>query len=226
MSCSIILFSCNIQFYEDYCIFNIENHVCKHHPPLLSASTYWNVIKIEAANCISIIKLFDSSKNRNPQCNNLYVDISAHVKDGESDSPKVKLGHSQKKKSGFSRIEFYIEFKCNEYDDPFRDKENNDLLREKLHTKNALVYNTDQSKRTLEQIGSYTAAVVRMQFCTHPFSVLIYGEYVRLFCWHRGMASVTRRFKYQDSKSPLTEFIWHYSRLDRAQRSHDLTVTP
>jgi len=40
------------------------------------------------------------------------------------------------------------------------------------------------------------------------------------------MASVTRHFKYQDSKSPLTEFIWRYSRLDHAQWGHDLTVTP
>ena len=65
-----------------------------------------------------------------------------------------------------------------------------------------------------------------MQFRTHLFSVLICGEYAQLFCWHHGMASVTRRFKSQDSKSPLTEFIWHYSRLDRTQRGHDLTVTP
>ena len=130
--------------------------------------------------------------------------------------PKVKLGRSQKKKSGFSRIEFYIEFKRDEHDDPFRDEENDDLLREKPHTETALVHNTDQSKSTLGQIGSYTAAVVGMQFCTHLFSVLICGEYPQLFCWHRGMALVTRCFKYQDSKSPLTEFIWRYSRLDRA----------
>jgi len=125
--------------------------------------------------------------------------------------PKGKLGRSQKKKSGFSRIEFYIEFKRDENDDPFRDEENDDLLREKPHMKTALVHNTNQSKRTLGQIGSYTAAVVRMQFRTHLFSVLICGEYARLFCWHRGMASVTRHFKYQDSKSPLTKFIWRYS---------------
>jgi len=96
--------------------------------------------------------------------------------------PKVKLGHSQKKKSGFSQIEFYIEFKRNEHDDPFRDEENDDLLREKLHMKNALVHNTDQSKQTLEQIGSYTAAMLGMQFRTHLFSVLICGEYAWLFC--------------------------------------------
>ena len=136
------------------------------------------------------------------------------------------MSHSQKKKSGFSRIELYVEFKSDVNDDPFRDDENDNLFMDKPLTENALVHDTDQSKRTLGQIGSYTAAVVGMQFRTHLFSVLICGEYARLFCWHRGMASVTRRFKYQDSKSPLTEFIWRYSRLDRAQRGHDLTVTP
>ena len=136
------------------------------------------------------------------------------------------MSQSQKKKSGFSRIELYIEFKRNVNNDPFRDKENDKLFRDKLHTKNAFVHNTDQSKRTLGQIGSYTAAVLEMQFRVHLFSVLICGKYAWLFCWHRGMASVTRRFKYQDSKGPLTEFIWHYSRLDCAQRGHDLTVTP
>ena len=65
-----------------------------------------------------------------------------------------------------------------------------------------------------------------MQFCIHLFSVLICGEYVQLFCWYHDMALVTRCFKYQDSKSPLTEFIWRYSQLDYAQWGHDLIVTP
>ena len=168
---------------------------------------------------------FDSSKKSDPHCDNICVDISTHVKDGVSDLSEEKLSQSQKKKSGFSKIELYIEFKRNVNDDPFRNKENDKLFRDKPYTKNALVYNTDQSKRTLGQIGSYTAAVLGMQFRVHLFSVLICGEYARLMCWHRGMASVTRRFKYKDSKGPLTEFIWRYSRLDCAQRGHDLTVT-
>ena len=133
---------------------------------------------------------FHSSKNCDTRCNNICVNVSACVKDDESDSPK-KLSQSQKKKSGFSQIELYVEFKSDVNDDPFRDKENDDLLREKLHTKTALIHNTNQSKCTLGQIGSYTAAVVGMQFRTHLFSVLICGKYAWLFCWHHGMASVT-----------------------------------
>ena len=153
---------------------------------------------------------FDSSKNRNTWCDNICIDVSTCVKDDESNSSK-KLSHSQKKKSGFSQIELYIEFKSDVNNDPFRDDENNNLFIDKPLTENALVHDTDQSKRTLGQIGSYTAAVVGMQFRTHLFSVLICGKYAWLFCWHRGMASVTRCFKYQDSKSPLTKFIWCYS---------------
>ena len=132
---------------------------------------------------------FDSSKNRDIRCDNICVDVSARVKDDESDSPK-KLSQSQKK-SGFSRIELYVEFKSNVNDDPFRDDKNDNLFMDEPLPENALVHNTDQSKCTLGQIGSYTAAVVGMQFHTHLFSVLICGEYARLFCWHCGMASVT-----------------------------------
>ena len=133
---------------------------------------------------------FDSSKNCNTWCDNIYVDVSACVKDNESNSSK-KLSQSQKKKSGSSWIEVYIEFKSNVNNDPFRDDENNNLFMNKPLTENALIHDTDQSKHTLGQIGSYTAAVVRMQFRTHLFSVLIYSEYMQLFCWHHGMASVT-----------------------------------
>ena len=58
------------------------------------------------------------------------------------DFPKVKLGHFQKK-SGFFWIEFYIKFKHDKHDDLFRDKENDNLLREKLYMKTALVHNAD-----------------------------------------------------------------------------------
>ena len=101
------------------------------------------------------------------------------------------MSQSQKKKSGFSRIELYVEFKSDVNDDPFRDDENDNLFMDEPLTENALVHDTDQSKRTLGQIGSYTAAVLGMQFRVHLFSVLICGEYAWLMCWHRGMASVT-----------------------------------
>ena len=74
-------------------------------------------------------------------------------------------------------------------------------------------------------ICSWTNCSQRMQFRTHLFSVLICSEYAWLFCWERDMVSVTWCFKYQDSKSPLTKFIWRYSQLDRAQQGHDLTIT-
>jgi len=65
---------------------------------------------------------FDSSKNRDTWCDNICVDVSTCVKDDESNFSK-KLSQSQKKKSGSSWIELYIEFKSNVNDDPFRDDE-------------------------------------------------------------------------------------------------------
>jgi len=92
------------------------------------------------------------------------------------------LSQFQKKKFGFFQIELYVEFKSDVNNDPFRDDENNNLFMDKLLIKNALVHDTDQSKQTLGQIDSYTAAVVEMQFRTYLFSVLIYSEYIWLFC--------------------------------------------
>jgi len=100
------------------------------------------------------------------------------------------LSKSQKKKSGFFQIELYIEFKSDVNNNSFRDDENNNLFMNKLLTESALVHDTDQSKQTLEQIGSYTAAIVGMQFHTHLFSMLIYSEYAWLFCWEHDIASV------------------------------------
>ena len=104
---------------------------------------------------------FDSSKNRNTWCDNICVDVSAYVKNNELNSSK-KLIQSQKKKSGSSQIELYIKFKSNVNNDPFRDDENDNLFINKLLIENALIHDTDQSKHTLGQIGSYTAAVVRI----------------------------------------------------------------
>jgi len=92
------------------------------------------------------------------------------------------LSQFQKKKFGFFQIELYVKFKSDVNNDLFRDDENNNLFMDKLLIENALVHDTDQSKQTLGQIGSYTAAVVEMQFRTHLFSVLIYSEYTWLFC--------------------------------------------
>jgi len=149
---------------------------------------------------------FDFSKKPDSRCNNICVDVSAHVKDDVSDPSEEKLSQFQKK-SGFSRLEFYIEFKHDVNNNPFRDEENDKLFRDQPLMKYAHIHNTDQSKRTLGQISSYTAAVLRIQFHIYLFSVLICGEYVWLIYWYCGMASVTRCFKNQDSQSPLTEFI-------------------
>jgi len=65
--------------------------VCKHYPLLLSASTHWNVIKIEAANYIGIVLFFNSSKNCDLHCNNICVDINTCVKDNVLDHSEKKL---------------------------------------------------------------------------------------------------------------------------------------
>ena len=113
-------------------------------------------------------------------------------------------------------MEIFIEFKHCVSDDLFRNKP---------LPKSAFVYNTRSSKNTLGQMGSYAAVVLRIQFCIHLYLILICGKYVWLVCWERDHVVVTKNFNYQNSKNPLTEFIWRYSQLDSIQRGHDPTVT-
>ena len=130
------------------------------------------------------------------------------VKDGDLDPPEEKCS--------FSEMEIFIEFKCCVSDDPFRDKP---LL------KGAFVHNTGSSKGTLGQMNSYAAAVLGMQFRIHLYSILICGKYTWLMRWECDRAVVTKRFDYQNSKNPLTKFIWQYAQLDTIQRGHDPTIT-
>jgi len=119
-------------------------------------------------------------------------------------------------KCGFSEMEIFIEFKRHVSDDPFRYKP---------LPKGAFVHNTGSSKGTWGQMGSYAAAVLGMQFRIHLYSILICGKYARLVRWECDHAVVTEHFDYQNSKNPLTEFIWQYSQLDSIQWGHDPTIT-
>ena len=114
-------------------------------------------------NCIDALNFFNSSKKCDSCCDNLCIDFSACVKDGDLDHPK--------KKCGFSEIEIFIEFKRYVSDNLFRNKP---LL------KSAFVYYTGSSKGTLGQMGSYATAVLGMQFCIHLYLILTYGKYAQL----------------------------------------------
>ena len=102
-------------------------------------------------------------------------------------------------------MEIFIKFKCCVSDDPFRDKP---------LPKGAFVYNTGSSKGTLGQMGSYVVVVLGMQFCIHLYSIIICDKYAWLVCWKCDHAVVTEHFDYQNSKNPLTKFIWRYAQLD------------
>ena len=83
-------------------------------------------------NRIGALNFFNFSKKRDPYCDNLCVNVSACVKDGDLDPPEEKCG--------FSKMEIFIEFKhC----------VSNDLFRNKPLPKGAFVYNTGSSKNTL-----------------------------------------------------------------------------
>jgi len=115
------------------------------------------------------------------------------------DPLEEKSGFSKEEKCGFSEMEIFIEFKRHISDNLFRDKP---------LPKGAFVHNTRSSKSTLGQMGSYAVAVLGMQFRIHLYLILICGKYAWLVCWEYDCAVVTELFNYQDSKNPLTKFIW------------------
>ena len=134
--------------------------VCKFNPLLLSASSWWNTIKVTTANHIDALNFFNSSKKHDLHCDNLCVDVSNCIKNSDLDPPEEKYG--------FSEIEIFIEFKYHI---------SNNLFRDKPLPKGAFFHNTGSSKGTLWQMDSYTVAVFRIQFHIHLYLILIYGKY-------------------------------------------------
>ena len=143
---------------------------------------------------------YNSSKKHDPYCDNLCVDVSAHVKDGNLDPLKEKCG--------LSEMEVFIKFKH---------YISNNLFRNKPLPKGVFVYNTRSSKGILGQKSFYAAVVLRIQFCIHLYLILIWSKYTWLVCWEHDHAVVTEYFNYQSSKNSLTEFIWQYAQLDTIQ---------
>lgn len=188
--------------------------ICKFDTLPLSARVCLKRVA-KAANANHVVKdgrliFVDSHCSPDPHCKGICADISVYP------AGCSLTDH----KSEFWKMEFFIELK-DEEEDPFRDRA------PKSHSKFPFLRDTREAKQTMGRIGAYADALQGMQFRIYVFSILICGRYARLIYWNRGGAVVTRRFDYQiPGRTPLTEFIWHYSQLDREGRGHDMTVTP
>lgn len=111
------------------------------------------------------------------------------------------------------------EFKPNITYDPFDDGGKHDS-RDKRFPFEA---QTVDGRATRSQICSYASAIFQLQFRFFFFSILIMRTHARFIRWERAGAVVSEAFEI-NSSSLLSEFIWRYSFMTRAQRGFDCSI--
>ncbi len=71
------------------------------------------------------------------------------------------------------------------------------------------------------QLLSYAELVYRYQQRCHVYIILLLGDFARIVRFdHSGLFS-TKKFNYKKEGEKLTDFLWRFSRLTRAERGHD-----
>ncbi|KAG7087793.1 hypothetical protein E1B28_013734 [Marasmius oreades] len=115
--------------------------------------------------------------------------------------------------------EFFIELKSQSRLDPFAE------IQDDLSDNFFIDRDTNEARKTRDQISTYAGGVMASQFRTHCFSVIIFGHYARLIRWDRAGATVSKRFHLWD-ESFLVDFLWRYHSADREARGHDPCVVP
>jgi hypothetical protein len=121
----------------------------------------------------------------------------------------------------FALIDFFIEFKTLQGDDPFLHQSGpNDFQTVEW---NPLMSTTTSARAVAGQITSYTAMLLSTQYRTHTFSVLVVGDYARLIRWDRASAVIIEPIYYNKDPS-LFDFLLRYDHANTAMHGHDTTV--
>ncbi|KAF9476315.1 hypothetical protein BDN70DRAFT_863521 [Pholiota conissans] len=126
------------------------------------------------------------------------------------------------KRTDFSKLTTFVEFKGIENYDPFTDPEDLDNMPPDFSFEN----NGKQNTKNRGQIGAYSAAISGSQFRVHVFSVSVCGPTARFIRWDRTGAVVTRRFNYTTEPHLLVGFFRRYSQASLSERGYDLSVIP
>ena len=163
-------------------------------------------VQCEAANKIcGDIKAFNTSNTPSHEEDaRLKPDVTFYKAD-TSDSK----GHLKP----FQTMEMFVEFKHDKQSDPFC-KESQPF--EKLF---------DKDCATCGQIILYSTRMQNYQFRTRAFSVGIFGNVARLFCWDCAGVVVLGPIRYSTrGNRDLADFFRRFNLMDRAQRGWDPTV--
>jgi len=118
-------------------------------------------------------------------------------------------------------VEFFIEFKLSNDQDPFNFSRKQ---LEKCKENPTLPLNqSSAAQETLGQIGTYVALQMEAQYRTHTFFVLIIGSYARLMRCDRSGIIFTDPI-YYNSQPELVVFFERYNAASLAVRGSDTTV--
>ena len=84
---------------------------------------------------------------------------------------------------------------------------------------------TDRGKVALSRILSHAELVFRCQQRMFFFMLIFLGDFVRVARFDRSGIFVTRKFNYKAQGSPLSDFLYQYSRMSASERGHDPTAS-
>ena len=80
-----------------------------------------------------------------------------------------------------------------------------------------------EARRILGEITAYAAAVMRDQYRTHCYILLVIGSNFRIVRWDRAGSIVTRAVDYKKSPDVLHGFLWRYANASPTERGFDMS---
>ena len=161
----------------------------------------------EAAN--KICKDIKAVNTSNTPCREEDARLKPDVSFYQADTSDFKAT-----RRSFQTMEMFVEFKYGKDSDPFHSKDQQPFV--KLF---------DKDCATRGQIILYSTRMQGYQFCTHSFSVGIFGNIARLFCWDRAGAVVSGPIQYSTKGNhDLSDFFRRFDLMDHAQQGWDPTV--
>ncbi|KAL4065672.1 hypothetical protein V8B97DRAFT_1875063 [Scleroderma yunnanense] len=147
--------------------------------------------------------------------------LSSTIQLGETDlKPDVAIydkdsRRKDEKRTDFSALEMWVEFKKSALFDPFDDAEGTPFEKDTIN-----------GKSTRGQMTAYATAQLGKQFRHFSFCVIILGQMARIVRWERAGATVTNAFNYVQNPEILVKFFRRFACLSRKDRGWDTSVAP
>ena len=141
---------------------------------------------------------------------------------------KTECASASESEAKLGMAELVLIFKTGQEDvDPFNDPA--EETRESLDRSKYALFkdftgeNGREAKRILGESAAYASAVMRTQYRTFCYIVLLFGNKFRIVRWDRAGAIVTRAVDYRKKPKVLFEFLWRYKNAGPIDRGFDVS---